>query len=150
MHARLRTLTVAIALASPFASPVASPLAAQTAPSKSLDELKLAGRKYAEWVVTALADSLVAHAASPDMVSEIRDNVATMAAQIGVRAGVELSLIEERMVKRNKADQYWRIAKYSTLGEPLLIRVVVSPDGKYAGLGVGPLSQAPPVDPPSP
>lgn len=123
-------------------------LAAQVAPAKPVDDLKLAGRKYAGWVVLAQGDSLAAHAASPDMLAHIRDELPGMAAQIAVRAGTETELVEERMVKRNKADQYWRIAKYSTMGEPLLIRIVVTPDGKYAGTGVGPLSQAPPVDPP--
>lgn len=141
---RFRLMTTVVVLMS------APSLNAQATPARTLEQLKAAGRQYAEWVIGAQADSLSAHAVSPEMVPDIHKDAASMAVEIAARAGTEVALIEERMVKRNKADQYWRVAKYSLLGEPLVIRIVVSPDGKYAGIGVGPLSQVPPVDPPAP
>jgi hypothetical protein len=67
--------------------------------------------------------------------------------QIATRAGNEVSVIEEKFITRNGARQYWRTAKMDILEEPFLLRWVISPEGKIAGIGMGPASQAPPIDP---
>ena len=61
------------------------------------------------------------------------------------RAGDEVAVIEET-IKRKGRPQYWRIAEFDLAPEPLLLRWVISPDGKISGQGMGPASQAPPTD----
>ena len=68
--------------------------------------------------------------------------------EVAARAGQEDSVIEERFVKRNGQTQYWRIARFSTYTEePLVFRWVILPSGEIGGMGFGPLSRTPPVDP---
>jgi hypothetical protein len=50
-------------------------------------------------------------------------------------------------VTRNGRRQYWRKAKFSGIAEPFLLRWVIVAPGTIGGLGTGPASQAPPVDP---
>lgn len=110
------------------------------------DSLALA-RKFTEWLYTGQGDSLYAHSSeqtrqggsTPDWWLE-RTNV------IGQRAGLETEVISEDFRMRNGRPQYWRVARFSDLDEPLLIRWVIDDDGKIAGIGMGPLSQAPPTD----
>jgi hypothetical protein len=67
--------------------------------------------------------------------------------QLAVRAGTETAVLEEKFVKRNGRTQYWRTARFSDFPEPILLRWVIDAEGKITGLGLGPLSQAPPIDP---
>jgi hypothetical protein len=62
---------------------------------------------------------------------------------IASRAGSEVSVIEEKFITRNGARQYWRTAKMDILPEAFLLRWVISPEGRIAGVGMGPASQAP-------
>jgi hypothetical protein len=62
------------------------------------------------------------------------------------RAGDEVAVIEETVKMRKGRPQYWRVAEFDLAPEPLLLRWVISPDGKVAGQGMGPASQAPPTD----
>ena len=62
------------------------------------------------------------------------------------RAGTEVDLIEESIRMRNGRPQYWRVAEFDLAPEPLLIRWVISPEGKVSGQGLGLASQAPPTD----
>jgi len=62
------------------------------------------------------------------------------------RAGTEVDLIEESIRMRNGRPQYWRVAEFDLAPEPLLLRWVISPDGKVSGQGIGLASQAPPTD----
>jgi hypothetical protein len=50
-------------------------------------------------------------------------------------------------VKRNGMTQYWRTGKYTLYEEPILFRWAFNKQGEIAGMGVGPASQAPPIDP---
>ena len=133
----------------------ASPLRAQTpapaapaAPARHQlpnDSLQIA-RKYANWLWTNQADSLVAHqvadSGAPNA-QQIMDRVAQMTA----RVGTEQQLIEERWVRRNGERQYWRIARFSDFtDEPAVLRIVIMADGKIGGMGFNPLSRVPPVD----
>jgi hypothetical protein len=122
-------------------------LAAPAAEAQRPDSLALA-RQYTAWFYAGQADSLWAHT-HPDMRASTRsegfylDRLATLVE----RAGVELELVEERFRMRNGQPQYWRTATFSEFtDEPILFRWVIV-DGMIAGVGVSPLSQAPPVDP---
>jgi hypothetical protein len=106
------------------------------------------GRKYSTWFYTGMADSLLAHmdsgvVANGMSVAEIEQAMTNVA----TRAGNEVSVIEEKFITRNGRRQYWRTSKMDTLDEPFLLRWVIDSNGKIAGVGIGPLSQAPPIDP---
>jgi len=62
------------------------------------------------------------------------------------RAGDEVAVIEETVKMRKGRPHYWRVAEFDLAPEPLLLRWVISPDGKVSGQGLGPASQAPPTD----
>ena len=111
------------------------------------DSLELA-RKYTQWFYTGRADSLVAHhdEASRKMLGA-GERLQTMLLELTARAGTETEVLEEKFVTRNGRRQYWRTAKFSQFAEPVLLRWVLTPRGELAGIGLGPKSQAPPVDP---
>jgi len=111
------------------------------------DSLALA-RQYTVWLYTGQVDSLFAHhPADAQRDTTLRQRIRGSVDQLALRAGTETSVIEEKFVKRNGRTQYWRTAKFSDFGEPLLVRWVLNPDGTIGGIGMGPLSQAPPIDP---
>lgn len=105
-------------------------------------------RQLTNWFYGGQADSVFAHL-DPEgrqrgSVTEIQDQLA----QITVRAGVETEVVEEKFVKRNGNTQYWRTAKFSEFtAEPLLFRWAFDKQGQIIGVGFGPASQAPPIDP---
>jgi hypothetical protein len=93
-------------------------------------------------------DSLIAHhPASAQSDTTLRRRINAQMEMLTMRAGTETAVIEEKFVKRNGATQYWRTAKFTDMSEPILLRWVITPEGKIGGLGLGPLSQAPPIDP---
>jgi len=111
------------------------------------DTLALA-RQYTVWFYTGQVDSLIAHhATGAQRDTTLRQRIVAQMEMLMVRAGTETAVIEEKFVKRNGATQYWRTAKFTDMGEPILLRWVITPDGKIGGLGLGPLSGAPPIDP---
>lgn len=127
---------------------VAVPASAQSSAYKS-DSLARA-RQITQWFYLQQFDSLFWNSDA-----ESRKEMKSAAAyedalsQLRSRAGVEESVIEEKFVKRNGNTQYWRTAKFSTAPEPMLIRWAFNTRGELTGIGMGPLSQAPPVDPAS-
>jgi hypothetical protein len=123
----------------------ASPLVAQDAPARP-DSLALA-RKYVGWFYEAQVDSLWAHT-SEGMRQDVKtaDWWRQRADEVALRAGSETEVLEERFRMRNGRPQYWRTARFSDFGEPLLIRFVIDDAGLISGLGMGPASQAPPTD----
>jgi len=111
------------------------------------DTLALA-RQYTVWLYTGQVDSLFAHhPADAQRDTTLRSRIRGSVEQLALRAGTETAVIEEKFVKRNGRTQYWRTAKFSDFAEPLLVRWVLNPDGTIGGIGMGPLSQAPPIDP---
>lgn len=111
------------------------------------DSLALA-RQYTVWLYTGEVDSLIAHhPADAQRDTTLRRRITARMEELAVRAGTETAVIEEKFVKRNGATQYWRSAKFTDFAEPLLLRWVINPDGTIGGMGMGPLSQAPPIDP---
>jgi len=122
-------------------------LQAPTAASQKPDSLALA-RQYTVWFYTNQVDSLIAHySADTRRDTTLRRDIAAQMEQLALRAGTETGVVEEKFVKRNGRTQYWRTAKFTDFAEPILLRWVINPDGTIGGMGLGPKSQAPPIDP---
>jgi hypothetical protein len=123
-------------------------LQASTSPAVQKPDTLALARQYTVWFYTGQVDSLIAHhPAGAQRDTTLRRRLNAQMEMLTVRAGTETAVIEEKFVKRNGATQYWRTAKFTDMGEPILLRWVITPDGKIGGLGLGPLSQAPPIDP---
>jgi hypothetical protein len=110
------------------------------------DSMEL-GRKYTTWFYTGMADSLLANMDSAFKARMTVDQIQEAMANVATRAGNEVTVVEEKFITRNGARQYWRAATMDILGEPFLLRWVITPEGKIAGVGMGLLSEAPPIDP---
>lgn len=110
------------------------------------DSMEL-GRKYTLWFYTSQPDSLLAHMDSAFRAQMTIEEIEKAMLNVASRAGNEVSVVEEKYITRNGQRQYWRAAKMDILEEPFLLRWVITPKGEIAGVGMGPLSQAPPVDP---
>jgi len=110
------------------------------------DSMEL-GRKYTMWFYTGEADSLLAHSDSASRANVTVDRIRQQMVTVASRAGNEVSVIEEKFITRNGARQYWRTAKMDIMEEPFLLRWVITPKGEIAGVGMGPASQAPAIDP---
>jgi len=111
-----------------------------------VDSLALV-RQYTQWLYAGEADSLVARSTDG-----ARESFATpegftrFTRMIANRAGFETDVIEETWKLRNGACQYWRTADFTDIGEPMLVRWVLDEEGRIAGFGLGPATQAPSVD----
>lgn len=113
----------------------------------SVDSLALA-RMFTQWFYDGQFDSLSAHTEAGFSERATPARYASQADQLSRFAGRELEVLEEKFVLRNGRPQYWRTAVFSDLEEPVLVRWVIDGNGQIIGLGLGPLSQAPPIDPP--
>ncbi|MDB4891486.1 MAG: hypothetical protein JWL61_3341 [Gemmatimonadetes bacterium] len=151
MRSHRTSLLLALALALPVAamaqaatsSPATRPKPAQL----PKDSMELA-RKYTAWFYTNQADSIVAHLDSANRgKSEQKAQYESRAADLAARAGTEKMLMDEKFITRNGARQYWRTAMFSNFAEPILLRWVIGANGDILGIGMSPLSQAPPIDP---
>ena len=120
--------------------------AAQAQTPRPIDSLALA-RQYTVWFYTGMADSLIAHMDPTDSTPPNAERILQQLDLLSTRAGNEVEVIEEKFVKRNGQTQYWRTAKFDNMSEPILLRWVILPGGYIGGMGLGPLSQAPPIDP---
>lgn len=109
------------------------------------DSMEL-GRKYSAWFYTGMADSIVAHMDSAGRSRMTADQVRQAMLMVASRAGTEVSLVEEKFITRNGQRQYWRSSNMDILAEPFLLRFIINAKGEIGGYGLGPASQAPPVD----
>jgi hypothetical protein len=148
-HRTFLLLALALALPVGVMAQTASPTTAGRPKPARLpnDSMELA-RKYTAWFYTNQADSIVAHLDSaargqPEMKSQYESRAADLAA----RAGTEKMLMDEKFITRSGARQYWRTAMFTNFAEPILLRWVIGPKGEIMGIGMSPLSQAPPIDP---
>lgn len=134
---------------SPSPATAAAPAAATVAtpPPSPTDAMMRAGRQFAVWILNNQIDSVVARMAPGDNVEEARTHLTRLVQDIAMRAGSEVKVVEERMIKRNGRDQYWRTAEFERAPEAVLLRIVVTPQGQYAGVGIGLASNPPPIDP---
>jgi len=134
----------ALAVAAMLVSIAPPALSAQTA--MPVDSLAHA-RHLTDLFFSGKQDSVLAHFDSEGRaqmsVAELQDRLEELAG----RAGLESEVLEEKFVKRNGMTQYWRTGKYTLYEEPILFRWAFNKQGEIAGMGVGPASQAPPIDP---
>jgi hypothetical protein len=122
-------------------------LGAQAKPAARPDSLTLA-RQFTAWFYAGEIDSLMAHHPAEDRSdSTVREGLQRNLDMLSVRAGTETAVLEEKFVMRNRRPQYWRTAKFTNMSESVLLRWVINPQGEIIGMGLGPLSQAPPIDP---
>ena len=149
----LAVVTIAAAIATPLAaqqpSPTATPASATTPVRQKLpdDSLEIA-RRYAGFVWASQIDSIFAHSPANARTAEGRAAFENTMAQVAARAGTEASVITEHWVRRNGNRQYWRTVRMTDYtNEPIVLRIVILPTGEGGGMGLGPLSQVPPVDP---
>jgi len=105
-------------------------------------------RKYTKWFYDQQVDSLVAHH-SPDGRKDAELPARLFKSYKGLteHAGKEVWVTDERFITRNGQRQYWRTATFSAFAEPVLVRWVMNATGEITGLGLGPKSDAPPIDP---
>ena|SRR6185369_5022335 len=151
MRSHRTPLLLALVLALPasaMAQAATSPPAARPKPAQlPKDSMELA-RKYTAWLYTNQVDSIVAHLDSAERgKAEQKAQYESRAADLAARAGTEKMLMNEKFITRNGARQYWRTAMFSNFSEPILLRWVIGSKGEILGIGMSPLSQAPPIDP---
>jgi hypothetical protein len=124
----------------------ASPPAPKMPPPPTTD-LVVAGRKLANWILANQLDSVAMNLAPNSNADSVRADLTRLVGEIAIRGGNELKVTEEKVVRRNGNYQYWRISDFENAPSAVLLRVVVTPDGKYAGIGIGLANNPPPVDP---
>ena len=140
--ALLAVTTVSARAQTPAPSP--QPSTPQQLPADSLD----IARRYATWFLTNQADSLFAHLpAEAKQQAGSAAEIGNQMMQFAAQAGSETQMVDERWVRRNGKRQYWRKGVYSNSQEPILLRLVILPDGSLGGIGLSPASQPPPIDP---
>lgn len=106
-----------------------------------------AARRYTFWLYQENVDSLLAHMSADERARPgARQQLAREARTVNARAGAEVHVEDERFFRRNGQRQYWRTAEFTNMNEPLLLRWVIDDSLVIQGLGMGPASQAPPVD----
>ncbi|MBA2291965.1 MAG: hypothetical protein H0W15_05845 [Gemmatimonadales bacterium] len=140
-----------------LAAPVAT-LAAQDGPPALKAPLTLTaadsarylelGRTYTRWFLAGQADSLVA-VTDPAALEKMGgpEGIQTVMEQVTTRAGIELAVVEEKLTRRRGALQFWHAGNFSELTtDQLVIRWLIDEHGKITGAGIGPRSNAPPVD----
>jgi len=118
--------------------------AAQT--PKPADSLALC-RQYTLWFFSGQMDSVLAHHAPEARDERTKDALQERLVEMTMRGGTEVEVLEEKFVKRNGRTQYWRTSKFTDFEEPLLFRWALDPQLQIIGMGMGPKSQAPPIDP---
>lgn len=121
---------------------------AAEAPHLPADSMEL-GAKYIDWILDYRADSLWARF-SDEMkenfgsVGDFLDRMGDLQMQIGTQNRV----VSQRYWMRNGKPQFWHTAEFSEVNEPVVLRLVIEPDGTISGIGFNPESQNPPVDDP--
>ncbi|HJU67304.1 MAG TPA: hypothetical protein VJ650_03580 [Gemmatimonadaceae bacterium] len=128
----------------------ATTAAAQASPPQPpppTTDLVIAGRKLANWILANQLDSVVLNLAPGSNADTTRMELARLVGEIAVHGGNELKVTEEKVVRRLGNYQYWRTADFETAPGPVLLRIVLTPDGKYGGIGIGLANNPPPIDP---
>jgi hypothetical protein len=141
----LRFPVVAAALVLMTATATAQSSPAMPPPPST--DLVVAGRKIANWILSNQLDSVAANLAPSSNADTVKKELSRHVEEIAIHGGNELKVKEEKVVRRNGRYQYWRISEFENAPSTVLLRIVLTPDGKYAGIGIGLLNNAPPVDP---
>ena len=109
------------------------------------DSLEFA-RKFTSWLWSNQVDSILAHSVRDT--NQTRQVISDQLAQIAAQVGTEQEVVEEKWIRRNGRRQYWRTSRFSDFTqEPIVLRLVILPDGRMAGMGLNPLSAVPPIEP---
>jgi hypothetical protein len=116
-------------------------------PPAPTTDLVVAGRRLADWILANQLDSVVANRAPSSNADTTRMELTRLVGEIAIHGGNELKVIDEKVVRRNGRYQYWRTAEFERAPSAVLLRIVLTPDGKYSGIGIGLANNAPPVDP---
>lgn len=140
----LRFLAVAaVALLTTTASAQSAP----AAPPPPTTDLVVAGRRLTNWILANQIDSVLLNLAPNSNADAVRMELTRLVGEIAIHGGNQLKVTDEKVVRRGGHYQYWRTADFETAPEAVLLRVVLTPDGKYGGHGIGLASNAPPIDP---
>ena len=137
------------AVAAQYGSPTPPP-AAEVKPSMPpapTTDLVVAGRKIADWILANQLDSVVANLAPASNADTTKMELTRLVGEIAIRGGTQVKVVEEKVVRRGGRYQYWRTAEFEQAPGAVLLRIVLTPDGKYGGFGIGLAENAPPVDP---
>jgi hypothetical protein len=148
--ATIATLAIAATTAAaqaPTTSATASTESAAKMPPPPTTDLVVAGRQMAEWILSNQLDSVVAHLAPGQNADTTKMELTRFIEQLAIRGGNEVKVTEEKVVRRLGQYQYWRTADYDRAPGAVLFRIVLTPDGKYQGHGIGLANNPPPIDP---
>jgi 3-oxoacyl-ACP reductase-like protein len=129
------------------AAPAPSAAAKPAMPPAPTTDLVVAGRKLANWILANQLDSVVANLGPGANADSTRVELTRLIEEIAINGGSELKVTDEKVVRRNGRYQYWRTAEFERAPGAVLLRIVLTPDGKYGGIGIGLANNAPPVDP---
>ena len=146
----LRSLAAAVFVgmtASAAAQSPAAPQSKPTMPPPPTTDLVVAGRKLADWILANQLDSVVTNRAPNSNADTVRMELAHLVEEIAIHGGNQVKVTEEKVVRRNGRYQYWRTAEFETAPSAVLLRIVLTPDGKYGGIGLGLANNPPPIDP---
>lgn len=141
MPSLTRCFTVALAAAA--ISMPATVSAQQALPADSLERVRTAARFF----YAGEADSLIARM-TPATLEAVGGRVGLIEgiSNVGIRAGEEVSVVEERWNLRNGQRQYWRTSRMSIFPEDFLLRLNLDAQGNITGIGMGPARSAPPIE----
>ena len=106
----------------------------------------VAGRKLASWILANQLDSVVANLAPGANPDTNRMELTRLVGRSRFTAE-RLKVTDEKVVRRLGRYQYWRTSDFQNAPGPVLLRIVLTPDGKYGGIGIGLASDPPPIDP---
>jgi hypothetical protein len=113
-------------------------------PPAPTTDLVVAGRKLANWILANQLDSVLANLAPGSNADSTRMELTGFIEELAMRGGNELKVTDEKVVRRNGRYQYWRTAEFEQAPSAVLLRIVLTPDGKYGGIGIGLANNPPP------
>jgi hypothetical protein len=116
-------------------------------PPPPTTDLVVAGRQLAAWILTNQLDSVAAHLEPGENADTVKMELTRFIQELAIRGGNEVKVTDEKVVRRLGNYQYWRTADYDRAPGAVLLRIVLTPDGKYGGIGIGLANNPPPIDP---
>lgn len=137
------TRTLAVALTAAAIATPAAVSAQQALPADSLERARTAARFF----YAGEADSLIVRM-TPATLEAVGGRVGLIEgiSNVGLRAGEEVSVVEERWNMRNGQRQYWRTSRMSIFPADFLLRFNMDAEGNITGIGMGPAQNAPPIE----
>ncbi|MDQ4080686.1 MAG: hypothetical protein M3125_07990 [Gemmatimonadota bacterium] len=145
--AALAIAATSAAAQTPTSAAAASSESKPKMPAPPTTDLVVAGRQLAEWILTNQLDSVAAHLGPGENADTTTMELTRFLEELAIRGGNEVKVTDEKVVRRLGNYQYWRTADYDRAPGAVLLRIVLTPDGKYGGIGIGLANNPPPVDP---